>query len=84
MTTQSTDTPELRKAFCEEFMWMSDLDHEHMTMPEIMEEFDLELGQAKRLYGRAIDTDLAWAEADSWLSDRGYSEEVYGEMPPQD
>ena len=39
-----------------------------------MDEFDLELGQAKRLYGRAIDTDLAWAEADTWLSDRGYQD----------
>lgn len=74
MTTQSTDTPELRKAFCEEFMWISDLDYAHMTMPEIMEEFDLELGHAKRLYGRAFDSDAAWAEADSWLSDRGYQD----------
>lgn len=70
--TQSTDTAALREAFCEQFMWMSDLDHEHLTMPQIMEMFDDELGQAKRLYGRAIDTEAAWAEADSWLSDRGY------------
>lgn len=70
--TQSTDTPALREAFCEEFMWMSDLDHERMTMAEILDLFDTELGQAKRLYGRAFDSELAWAEADSWLSDRGY------------
>ena len=75
--TQPADTPELREAFCREFMWMSDLDHERLTMPEILEMFDDELGQAKRLYGRAFDSEAAWAEADSWLSDHGYIDPKY-------
>lgn len=72
--TQASDTRELRDAFVQEFMWMTDVDTSTLSMEDILDLYDMELGQAKQKYGVRFDADAQWAEADRWLSERDYHE----------
>lgn len=68
----STDTRELRQRFIDEFLWTADIDVHAVTMDDLLEILDQELGAAKQKYGALFSTDAAWANAMDWLEDEGY------------
>lgn len=72
MTQQASDTRELRDAFVNEFMWMTDVDTKDMSMEDILDMYDMELGIAKQKYGPNFNADAQWSEADRWLAQHDY------------
>lgn len=70
---QHSDTPELRTDFLDTFMWTTDVDVHEVTMVDILDLFDMELGAAKVRYGQHFNADAQWADSEEWLSERGYN-----------
>lgn len=76
-TAQEIDGTALREDFVQKFLYVEamneGIDPFDHTMEELIEKFDMALGEAKRRWPH-LDTDAEWADMDHWLSERGYIE----------
>lgn len=72
-TAQEIDGSALREEFVQKFLYTEGINPFDHTMEELIEQFDMALGEAKRRWPR-LDTAAEWADMDHWLTERYYVE----------
>ena len=78
-TASEIDGTALRQTFADKFLSEEGLNPFDFTMEELIDKFDMELGEAKRRWP-SLSVDREWADMDQWLSERGYVEPEYREL----
>lgn len=79
MQIQTINGSALRAEFTHQFLCEEGLNPFDFTMEELIEKFEMELGEAKRRWV-SLNVDAEWAAMGDWLSERGYVEPQYREV----